>query len=894
MRIEKKIVNIIFDAGRGSVAVSSREGVCGEAFGALPTPSRNGYDFDGWYLGEEKITPQSVLDSETDVRLQAHWIKRAGEKKKRSVMRSQVITCIALAVCILFLSVSIVVANRLVAIYPLIDEYYDTNGEKQTERYTIKRENGVYKLFNRQGKLMETTENGYTLTNTDKTQVRYEVYVAETSGNQYVINTATGEYETYAVVDYDENEGELLGGTVKAKRVMMFPRVGQDNTYSIEVKNQYGTYKLYRKNVETTSTGAKKYTNSIVVSKDGQDTLAVYDATLFASLCVSCGYTLTLQKLDFTAAGAPLKADGSIDYAEYGLENRYDATTGELIYTPTTYTITKAAYASNGSCSPATEWFDFDGDAANGKETERTVQYTVTVGDALVSGGGYYVKLSSNYANPNYEGREAVYIVSNTISSTVLQPVEALVTPSLVYPMSISTYVMVYNFRLGTVGRYIDVPEDELESQLKLVSAFDYIDLTKRENTMYSSQPYLLSEGVDLMKGYRFNGDNVSTVLGNIYQMEYVGCRVLQPDDEDLKNYRLDENVFFLSFDYDPFIASGGSEEDEWVSNMLIISQRTEQGTYYVYSTMYDMIVEVDQYYLSFLEWKASDWYESNFFQNNISYVKNLNIYAGDKSYEFTLDNKFSYAFYDNGDGTGTLINSSDGTFTQNADGSYTFTVTKTGAQHKVQFVDFTAGRTQREYYKTSNNTTASRIVYISENNVKVEITENTNNLQVICPQYQDGKGGVVDYTIEDSYITDKGLPKTDTYTALDNFKRLYAKLLWYSIEGDITEKELGSDVKTYIENNECTATIRYDIEDMASIMNPENYTENNKQSVVIRFYRYNGLRALLTVEVLDHAGATPDATKAQGAFYVNARELDAILGYAQDYLDGNLLPSSF
>ena len=237
MRMEETVVNIIFDAGKGSTPVESREGVSGRPYGELPRPVRSGYSFEGWYLGTEQITPESILHSEQDVRLTARWLRKKTDGRKNKAMWRQKVLAGVLVVSIVFLAVALAVANRLVAIYHLTDRYYDENNVEQTERYTIKRQNGVYKLFNRQGKLMETTENGYT---SSSDGIRYEVYVAETSGNQYLINTSTGEHETYAIVDYDSNIGETLGGTVKNKRVMMFPRIGQDNTYSVEVTNQHG------------------------------------------------------------------------------------------------------------------------------------------------------------------------------------------------------------------------------------------------------------------------------------------------------------------------------------------------------------------------------------------------------------------------------------------------------------------------------------------------------------------------------------------------------------------------------------------------------------------------------------------------------------------------------
>ena len=79
MKIEQQIINVIFDADRGSVSVASREATVGEPLGTLPQPARRGYRFVGWYLDGEAVTAETRLTSEEDVRLVARW-----EKKKRS------------------------------------------------------------------------------------------------------------------------------------------------------------------------------------------------------------------------------------------------------------------------------------------------------------------------------------------------------------------------------------------------------------------------------------------------------------------------------------------------------------------------------------------------------------------------------------------------------------------------------------------------------------------------------------------------------------------------------------------------------------------------------------------------------------------------------------------
>ncbi len=872
MRNQETIINIIFDPGKGYCSVSSREGVVGTPLGELPKPSRSGYAFEGWYLNGETVTAETVLESEDDVRLVAQWAKKKAEAKKPSVMRRQKWVALALAITIVFLGVAIAVANNLVAIYYIRDEYIDANGEKQTERYTLKRQDGLYRMYNKDGvEMVEISEHSYQ-SSTDG--VYHKVFEADVSGNQYMINTSTGEYELFAVVDYDESLGETLGGTVTNKRVMIFPRVGQDDTYSIQVSNQYGSYEIYRQNVlnSDTSTG-KKYTTSVQI-RGTEGTLATYDPTLFASLCVSCGYTLSLQKLYFTDPETPRDENGNVRYEDYGLENVYDEN-GNLTYAPAVYTIVKAAYASDGQCSPATETVEIDG-----QSVERTVEYTVKVGYPVLSGAGYYVQL---------QGRDVVYIVSADIANTVLQPVESLVTPMVTYPMTMTTYAMSYNFRLGLLsGELEDLPEKgeeiETDDRISLIASFSYKDLTEREGSVESSVPYI--NELNFMKGYQLDSNSVSAVLEKIYSMAFLGCKKLNPTDEDIKEYGLDKDVYVLMFDYDPAIANGGSDESNWVQNVLMISQRTKDGTHYIYSPLYDMIVEVDQAYLSFLDWNESDWYDQFFFRDDIAYMKNMCFTVDGKTYDFTFDNRFSYAYYDKGDGTGAIIDLSKGTLSLASNG-YVYTVTKTGKQYNVYFIDFS---------KTYRDKSTSKILYKGPGDsgeVTVQVASGSSNLQLLLSQ-NGAASSVMDYTItveEDSGYT--GTTKTKTYTATDNFRRLYYSLLYYSIEGDADPDLFGGDLASYIKDHDPIASISYSLEDMASILNPDYFTSNNKKDAIIRFYEYpNGseMHVLLTIQVADANGVYGEEL---GRFYVLAEELENLGEYLTDLVNGVLLPSN-
>lgn len=63
-----------FNANGGSVSQTSKVVTCGQAVGTLPTPSRTGYTFTGWYTSDgTKLTSTSILSTQVDVTVTAKW-----------------------------------------------------------------------------------------------------------------------------------------------------------------------------------------------------------------------------------------------------------------------------------------------------------------------------------------------------------------------------------------------------------------------------------------------------------------------------------------------------------------------------------------------------------------------------------------------------------------------------------------------------------------------------------------------------------------------------------------------------------------------------------------------------------------------------------------------------
>lgn len=785
---DAKEVRLVFNPGKhGTVGLHAVITMSGDRAGALPQPTRRGYTFLGWYTvpdgaaGGEHINSSTVIgaDAPETLVLYAHWKK--SEKAKKSSLLTQTRAIIALVVAAVVLVGGLVLTNYIVQIY----RYEDADGTV----YTIRKKGGSYGLYRKDGSPCDTNDEGYYLTS---------------FGTQLEVDAKSGEYEVYAVVDVEGTE--VLGN---ARRVLAFKQLTYDKSSttdysrvirSIEVHNQQGVLDLYRPDGVDT--------NRFVIR--GHEGTAISDE-LFAQLSSGCGYTISMQRLE-----NPVRlADGSIKYAEYGLAKETRVKTdkdgkpvldenGKEVtyeYTPTWYTVR--------TLQP---------DARTGVDS-----YTMTLGDATISGAGYYAR---------YEGRDTVYILSATNLEVALQPIESLVMGRIVYPMTLNTYFNVRDFVLRTDIHYdrillhmaaelagildeidlnkvdlndlstltdaqraalrealdrIDKLDEKqftemydrgLELYSRKVTAFSYVDMEQRENSLYSSYPYRMATAY--MAGYRPNADNISKMLQNLYSMSFDAVKVLGPTAEQLQEYGLSEPAFDISFVYTD---ADGVEH----GNHVTFSAKTAEGKYYAFADEYDMIVEIDESMVPFLSWKDIDWYDRDYFQYNIAHIKEIRL---------------------------------DGTAIRALDSKY-----RTSAGDVVFRLDNTAS-------DQSGGTNSDKLVsYI-------------NGLSMA-------------YEMELIRVT--GTPEMMTGT--DNFRRFVQSLLTASIEGEagLTAEEMASLRTT--DDSDCYLKITFTLDD--------GQKDPQKANLVYRFYRISERRCYMTVETL----ATPDAPSSpengQGMFCV-------------------------
>ena len=929
------IINLIFDANRGSVSQLSREGVYGEPFGKLPTPTRRGHTFCGWYCGDVLVTSDSIIETDEDIRLVARWKKAAPvTDKKRSMLKRQKIAIAVLAVVSVALIITFIIVAQLISIYSFVDTY-TVDGVEHSDKYYVKRHDGVYKLFDADGNLMDT--NGILDT----------VFIARGSGNQYKIDPETGEHTLRAVVDAED--GEYGSGSI----LLMFPQIRSEYLHSIQMKNeQGGDYTLYRTEDGITIAGFEKSNLE-------------FDRDLYAQLCFSCGYMLSNRKIKTNPNDPmiPLDENGKIDYSVYGLD------------TPqATYTISQTLFKKNADGSDMYKngkyVIDYDSDGKAQADPNKT--YTIHIGDAILSGAGYYARL---------EGRESVYIVTTDyIGETVLKPIEELVVPRVVYPVSVTYHSMGKDFVLATVDDWTKGLDN---AKVETIVSFTYSELEERVNTVNSTRPYL--PGFSVMSGYNINENSAISIFETLYSVEAISCCRIGLNEDVMKEFGLDKNVYYLT--YATF--SGNLDENgnkQYVKNELFIgSEKTERGTYYVAAVPFNMIVEVDQYYLSFLEWNYMKWYNEAFIFHNIAYMRDIKFeFNGqafglpeNKVYDFTLDNSLSYAYYVTEKNEFNAVNLTDGSI--HIDGN------KKVYKIDGKSYDIVAEVNLDEVRVVGNkdvllDSTLSDVVYVPESyyyvqngeNIKVypdyvtrtithEIHRDENKNYLGVSYYYDDpslsepipvqrsfgepvyrytyKGNIyeatlgvnasgllvscngekLEYSIPNVGIGDDGQEKYGSTTATDNFRRLHLQLLYFSLVGDVDpvefEAAMGMSIEEFLasDQKQPMATITTHVEDYARALNgyteyDENdeevpfYKENNSQHLVYKFYQYSDWKVLVTIEVFqedENGNLVPTVTDEDGnpivvgKFYASTATLDKLVDGIDRLLNEQLVDSS-
>ncbi len=546
-------------------------------------------------------------------------ISAAARIKKRNMLKKQRLAAILAAVVLLLLVILLCVVLYFADIY----SFEDINGDK----YTVKKENGVYALFYGNGEKCGITE------------LDGESCYITSFGTIVSVDGESGETEIKVVVETSGTEVGTFGAIVSLFKEMTYDEDAvKDKSMiieSIEVKNSHGSYTFVRNGDDFEIKGSER---------------TPFSATSFAVFASMCGRARSSRRV----SEPKLLPTGEIDYAEYGLASELriltetDAEGNELekeyLYEPAVYTITS-----------------MNGDV-----------HEIMVGDVTVTGTGFYAKYNGGkvYNGKGYDesaARDTVYVLGITEDVLYGGPdslellngrIESFVTPKIVSTMGLTDYFYVSNFVIRDNIDYYNIKlelsekfgEDDIGSDEFLaeyerlfdkyshqVCNFSFYDMEARAGGMYAYTPYI--SNLKYADGYYLNSDNVDLMLYGFYQTEFLEVVKLSPSADELDEYGLAEPPYMVSFLYKTKDADG---KDAYAENFVDISAKNSDGSYYAYSQMYDMIVRVSGESFAFLDWDESNWYNEKYIQMSISHVDSILIESPAFSTEFKVEDSAS------------------------------------------------------------------------------------------------------------------------------------------------------------------------------------------------------------------------------------------------------------
>lgn len=538
--------------------------------------------------------------------------------KKQTLMKRRRNAIIVAAVVVAVLAISLVFIMDFARTLEIFDPLDSSTS------YFIRYKGGEYKLF------AEDKRTPVPMTDTKE-------YYEMNSGTLVELDAKTGAYEVI-IVDYPTEGNEEL---VYFSRYLMFPHIERSDIRKIAVYNAGGSYTFCR-------IDENDDTSAFII--DGAPRIQ-YDGQKFSSLVVNAGYAITNNKIV-----DPIK-DAEGKFTEYGLvpavRPLFDEETGEPVM----------MYDEQGE--PVLD--------EQGEHKQQTYEYSpayyiltdtsgrkykVIIGDMLPDGSGYYAQYV-DMSGESESAREAVYVLNSSYGDTVLADIESYATPMLTQPMSLNNYFDVRDFFIFA---------EDGSGEFDVTVGFSYVDMADREGTLREREPFIFMDRK--LSGYKINTDNAYICLEDLYEPAFAGVKKVAPTWEELVEYGLayqdgtnDKGEPLYSFDGEYAIsfkfdhAEDGATEQKLIYYVIYFSDYNENGNRYAITELhevsedggigelmytFDMVVEVEDHSVGFLEWSSDDWIYNNYFQLDIAFCDKISVSSGDYWAEFDLDNSKS------------------------------------------------------------------------------------------------------------------------------------------------------------------------------------------------------------------------------------------------------------
>ncbi len=277
----------------------------------------------------------------------------------------------------------------------------------------------------------------------------------------------------------------------------------------------------------------------------------------------------------------------------------FDSEKFALLQTVTASTLSKAKVISGASDEKLQEYGLLEPQASWVVETIKGEFFKVYVGDALLTGGGYYCM---------FEGRPgSVYVLSQDVSSTILTSVEGYVTPVICAGISQDDYY--------TVDKFTVYKNGEKQMRIRLV-----------DKELQNNKEALAENIMDYPTAYYPNTQMYYEVIYQFMGLIADSCYDISATEEEKAAIGMDDPATVITFEYNNFLYE------------LYFSSAQENGTYYAESNMFPGVIGYcSAETVPFLEYELIDWVDKLAFQQYITNIASMSIVSDEVTVDFNL-----------------------------------------------------------------------------------------------------------------------------------------------------------------------------------------------------------------------------------------------------------------
>lgn len=423
---------------------------------------------------------------------------------------------------------------------------------------------------------------------------------------------------------------------------LVYENLKREDIKSIKIKNQKSDFSLVRAEPENKKSG-------FVISMDGQNYgLCDYDDEKISELIVSVGTVYAREKL----------FDGEISeetYAEYGLRAEDNPATLEVTsFAGATYTL----YVGSATVTDGSYYLRLEGrDAVY-------VSQSAMIGNCAYSTPEQYVKptLTSTFTTYGYyytqdftvwrksEETGDVVMSDDSVTITYYTIMDGVKGDTLQKSFDLSSdsdeklalKLALRGRKVGDTDFEFELSYDEGYKDKALagktvtyhvlsVDAVNHMEvrldfLNASERPMFNSTDVYAITAPRERAGYIPNSSAYMTILESFAELTGRETVAVGLNNEIKEKYGLDKYVVY--YESPLSIKTTASSDDVTIAgtipNWLYISERQQDGTYYVASLLFDIVAKVDASALDFVEWSFSRWVSNAMMAVNIHHIESI------------------------------------------------------------------------------------------------------------------------------------------------------------------------------------------------------------------------------------------------------------------------------